>query len=394
MTSYERKGTAPDVGKFQCFDHLHFYVSNAMQAAAWYVLRMGFEYVAYKGLETGSREIATHVVRQNDIILAFSCALNPVENELSKRVSVKGDAVKDVAFRVKDCKALYEKAIKRGAKSILAPTEEKDKDGTVIRATVQTYGDTAHSFIQRDDYKGVFLPGYMAVNKKDPLSSLLPIPNLRFIDHVVGNQPDLKMEETCQWYEKILDFHRFWSVDDSQIHTQYSALRSIVMTDWDEKIKMPINEPASGKKKSQIQEYVEYHGGAGVQHVALNTPDIINAITQLRARGVEFLRVPDTYYDDVKKRLAKGPVKVKESIDTLKSLGILIDFDDKGYLLQIFTKPVEDRPTLFYEVIQRNNHEGFGAGNFKALFEAIEAEQALRGNLELNANVKQPERSY
>jgi len=278
---------------------------------------------------------------------------------------------------------------------VLAPVEERDKDGVVIRATVQTYGDTVHSFIQRDDYKGVFLPGYQTVIRKDPLSSLLPGPGLKFIDHVVGNQPDLQMDKACEWYEKTLDFHRFWSVDDSMIHTEYSSLRSCVVTDWDEKIKMPINEPASGKKKSQIQEYVEYHGGPGVQHVALNTSDIIFSLTTLRARGMEFLRVPDAYYEDVKARLAKSPTKVKEDLEKLKDLGILIDFDDKGYLLQIFTKPVEDRPTLFFEVIQRNNHQGFGAGNFKALFEAIERDQADRGNLTATgAAAAQKERVY
>jgi 4-hydroxyphenylpyruvate dioxygenase len=381
MVSYERKGERPEVGKFEAFDHLHFYVSNAKQIAAYYVLRLGFEYYAYKGLETGSREVATWVVRQNDIVLAFSSPLVPVPSDLGKRILITGDAVKDVAFRVADCKALYEKAIKRGAKGIQEPIEEKDENGSVIRCTVQTYGDTNHSFIQRNDFKGAFLPGFRAVTVADPLSALAPKPGLQFIDHVVGNQPDLQMEKTAQWYEKILDFHRFWSVDDSMIHTEYSSLRSIVVTDYDEKIKMPINEPADGKRKSQIQEYVEYHGGAGVQHVALNTSDIIHAISSLKARGLDFLTPPKKYYEDVKKRLAKSPVKVKESIDKLAELSILIDFDDKGYLLQIFTKPVEDRPTLFYEVIQRNNHQGFGAGNFKALFESLEKEQAERGNL-------------
>jgi len=261
------------------------------------------------------------------------------------------------------------------------PEEEKDEFGSVVTATVKTYGDTVHTFVQRNGYTGAFLPGYKAVNKVDPLSTLLSCPGLQFIDHIVGNQPDLQMVEACNWYEKTLDFHRFWSVDDSQIHSEFSALRSIVMTDYDEVIKMPINEPAAGKRKSQIQEYVEYHGGAGVQHIALNTSDIIAALKNLRARGLEFLQVPDTYYEDVKRRLAKAPITVKEDLEELKKLCILIDFYDKGYLLQIFTKPVEDRPTLFFEVIQRNNHTGFGAGNFKALFEAIERDQAERGNL-------------
>lgn len=269
----------------------------------------------------------------------------------------------------------------RGAESVQEPKEESDEHGSVVTATVKTYGDTVHTFVERHAYKGVFLPGYRAVDKVDPLATLLPSPGLQFIDHIVGNQPDLKMNEACDWYEKTLGFHRFWSVDDSQIHSEYSSLRSIVMTDYDEVIKMPINEPAAGKRKSQIQEYVDYHGGAGVQHIALNTNDIITALKNLKARGSEFLTVPDAYYDNLKARLAKSPVQVKEDLDVLKSLSILVDFDDKGYLLQIFTKPVEDRPTLFYEVIQRNNHSGFGAGNFRALFESIEAEQAKRGNL-------------
>jgi 4-hydroxyphenylpyruvate dioxygenase len=383
MTTYERQGPRPEEKyTFSGYDHIHFWVANAKQVASYYVLRFGFEFLAYRGLETGNRDYATHVVRQNRILFAFSSPLNPLETEMGRRIMLKGDAAKDVAFGVKDCRAIYEKAIARGAVSVQEPREESDEHGSVITATVKTYGDTVHTFVQRGEYKGPFLPGYKAVNKVDPLSTLLPSPGLQFIDHIVGNQPDLAMNEACNWYEKTLDFHRFWSVDDSQIHSEYSALRSIVMTDYDEVIKMPINEPAAGKRKSQIQEYVDYHGGAGVQHIALNTNDIILSLKNLRARGQEFLQVPDAYYEDVKARLKKSPVLVKEDLEELKKLCILIDFDDRGYLLQIFSKPVEDRPTLFYEVIQRNNHTGFGAGNFKALFEAIERDQAERGNLD------------
>jgi len=282
---------------------------------------------------------------------------------------------------VDDVRKIYAKAIERGAKSVLAPTELKDEHGSVWIATIQTYGDTVHTFVERQNYKGVFLPGYQPLTHTDPLSSLLPSPNVRYIDHIVGNQGDGEMEGVAKWYENVLDFHRFWSVDDKQIHTEYSSLRSIVVTDWDERIKMPINEPAEGKKKSQIQEYVEYHGGAGVQHIALETPDIIHTVTTMRKRGTEFLTVPRAYYDNLRKRLEKSPVQIKEDLNKIAELDILVDFDDKGYLLQIFTKPVEDRPTLFYEIIQRHNHNGFGAGNFKALFESIEREQALRGNL-------------
>jgi len=381
MTSYTREGKRPEAGHYDGYDHVMYYVSNAKQIAAWYVLRFGFEYLAYRGLETGSREEATWVVRQNKIVLAFTSPLNPVETDLARRIKIKGDAAKDVAFSCKDCRAIYAKAIERGAVSIQEPVDEKDQYGTVTRATLRTYGDTVHSFIQRNDYKGAFLPGYRAIETKDPLSTLLPSPGLQFIDHVVGNQPDQGMESIAQWYEKVLGFHRFWSVDDKQILTQYSALRSVVMTDWEEKIKMPLNEPAAGLRKSQIQEYIDYHGEAGVQHIALNTSNIIHAVSNLRARGLDFLTVPKTYYIDVKERLKKSLITVKEELKTVEDLNILIDFDDQGYLLQIFTKPVQDRPTLFYEVIQRNNHEGFGAGNFKSLFEAIERDQAARGNL-------------
>lgn len=238
-----------------------------------------------------------------------------------------------------------------------------------------------HTLVQRTGYHGLFLPGYAAVERKDPLASTLPSCGLNFIDHCVGNQPDNEMVSATELYEKQLAFHRFWSVDDSQIHTDYSSLRSIVVTDYDETIKMPINEPASGLRKSQIQEYVDYYGGPGVQHVAFNTTDIIQAVTALSDRGIDFLTIPATYYTHLRDRLAAANMKLDECIDKLEKLHILVDFDENGYLLQIFTKPVEDRPTLFFEIIQRHNHQGFGVGNFKSLFEAIEAEQARRGNM-------------
>jgi len=283
---------------------------------------------------------------------------------------------------------LYKKAMERGAKSVQEPVELKDEHGVVITASVATYGDTTHTFVERTHYNGIFLPGYVASDQNDPLVKLTPAIGLQYVDHVVGNQPDQEMEPAVQWYEKVLDFHRFWSVDESMIHTQYSSLRSVVVADPDEKIKMPINEPAKGKKKSQIQEYVDFYGGPGVQHIALYTDNIIHAVAQLKARGLKFLRVPDTYYSSLKQKLSKAPIKVAEDLETLQDLRILIDYDDKGYLLQIFTKPVEDRPTLFYEVIQRRNHQGFGAGNFKSLFEAIELEQEARGNLTADTEVR------
>lgn len=293
-----------------------------------------------------------------------------------------GDGVRDIAFTVDDCRGVYNEAVKRGAVSIAEPKDHVDENGTVVTATIRTYGDTTHTFVERRNYKGVFMPGYAPYEEKDPLCDLTPPVGLLKIDHCVGNQPEKTMEPIANWYEKVLQFHRFWSVDDSVMHTEYSALRSIVVTDYDETIKMPMNEPAEGKKKSQIQEFVEYYGGPGVQHVALRTTDIINAIRQMRARGVEFLSVPKSYYEGLRLKLAKSPVKVHEDLNTLEELSILIDYDDKGYLLQLFTKPVEDRPTLFFEIIQRRNHEGFGVGNFKALFESIEREQGARGNLD------------
>jgi len=257
----------------------------------------------------------------------------------------------------------------------------KNGKGYIIKASIHAYHDTIHSFIERKDFHGTHLPNYKASDDNDPLTKLTPPCEIELIDHVVANQPDLQMIPIVEWYEKVLGFHRFWSVDDKMMHTQYSALRSTVMADESEVIKMPINEPAEGKRKSQIQEYVDYHGGGGIQHIALQTKNIIHTVTQLRKRGLQFLRVPDTYYESLAERLKKSKVNVKEDLKVLQSLSILIDFDDNGYLLQIFTKNVEDRPTLFIEIIQRCGHSGFGAGNFKSLFESIEREQELRGNL-------------
>jgi 4-hydroxyphenylpyruvate dioxygenase len=302
---------------------------------------------------------------------------------MAKELGQSGDFIRDVAFTVSDCVGLYKKSVERGAVSVSAPVTLKDENGEAIVATIQSYGNVQHTFVQRIGYTGPFLPGYKAVSPKEPINAMIVSPGLDFIDHIVGNQDDDQMEPVAAWYEKILDFHRFWSVDDTQIFTEYSSLRSVVMADYDEVIKMPINEPAPGKKrKSQIKEFVEYHGDAGVQHVALNTDNIMHAIPNLRSRGVEFLSIPDSYYENLRLRLAKSPVTIKESLDEIQKLGILVDFDDQGYLLQLFTKPLEDRPTLFFEIIQRRNLNGFGAGNFKALFEAIEREQAVRGNLE------------
>ncbi|EDV20132.1 expressed hypothetical protein [Trichoplax adhaerens] len=371
----------PEVGKFLSFDHLTFWVGNAKQAASYYCTCFGFEPFAYSGLETGERNVVSHAVKHDKIIFVFQSALNPGSDEMGKHLVIHGDGVKDIAFSVEDCRGIVEKARQKGAKIVREPWEKSDEFGSVTYAIVQTYGDTTHTFVERTNYKGPFLPGYTTDVFRNPLLDTLPKPGLRFIDHVVGNQPDDEMVTIADWYEKNLLFHRFWSVDDSVLHTDYSSLRSIVVTNYDETIKMPINEPASGKRKSQIAEYVDYYGGAGVQHIALNTSDIISAITTLKSRGVEFLEVPDSYFNMLRERLKTSPVKIEESMDKLQQLKILIDYDDNGYLLQIFSKPVQDRPTLFIEIIQRHNHTGFGAGNFKALFEAIEREQDKRGNL-------------
>ncbi|XP_011331508.2 4-hydroxyphenylpyruvate dioxygenase [Ooceraea biroi] len=380
MTTYSDKGPRPVGGKFLSFDHIKFLVGNAKQVASFYRCRMGFEPLGYRGLETGSRRTAAHVVRQNKITFVFESAYEPDNQEMSKHLAQHGDGVRDVAFSVEDIDTIMKIAKQRGAQVVRDIWEESDEYGTVKMAILRTYGDTHHTLIDRTKYKGFFLPGYVRA-EEDCLLKQLPQTHLNFVDHVVGNQPDKQMEPVAKWYEECLQFHRFWSVDDTQLHTEYSALRSIVMTNWEETVKMPINEPAPGKKRSQIQEYVEYYGGAGVQHIALNTSNIITAITNLKARGLEFLDVPDSYYDTLRRRLAASNMKIVENLDVLQKLKILIDYDENGYLLQIFTKNMQDRPTLFIEVIQRRNHNGFGAGNFQALFEAIEVEQAKRGNL-------------
>ena len=335
-----------------------------------------------QGLATGEKEFSTHVVRNNQITFAFTQAQNPGHPEFSAHHNKHGDGVKDVAFTVDDARGIHDKAIAKGATSVRAPETITDENGTVILASVKTYGDTIHTFVQRSDYSGPFLPGYKAHRQTEVLNGYLPSPELLYIDHCVGNQPDGEMEPVARWYEQMLDFHRFWSVDDKQINTEFSSLRVVVVTDYDETIKMPINEPASGKRKSQIQEFCEYYGGAGVQHIAMRTENIIETVTRMKSRGVVFLdTIPDTYYEKLRAGLSSVNLQVQEDIDILQREKILVDYDEKGYLLQIFTKPLEDRPTLFLEVIQRRNHQGFGAGNFKALFESIEQEQALRGNL-------------
>ena len=288
----------------------------------------------------------------------------------------------DVAFEVDNVDAIYAAAVSSGAAIVSAPHDISDTYGSVRLATIRTYGDTTHTLIQKNNYAGIFLPGYRPESTSaDPLQKYLPQVKLEAIDHCVGNQDWDEMESACEYYEKVLGFHRFWSVDDKDICTEYSALKSIVMSSPNDVVKMPINEPAKGKKQSQIEEYVDFYGGPGVQHIALRTDNIVRDITNLKARGVEFIKVPETYYNSMKMRLKKSGLKLNEDFEVLKSLDILIDFDEGGYLLQLFTKHLMDRPTVFIEIIQRNNFDGFGAGNFKSLFEAIEREQDARGNL-------------
>uniref|UniRef100_A0A8C7YMC1 4-hydroxyphenylpyruvate dioxygenase n=1 Tax=Oryzias sinensis TaxID=183150 RepID=A0A8C7YMC1_9TELE len=343
MTTYTDKGEKHEQGRFLCFDHITFWVGNAKQAASYYCNKLGFEPLAYKGLETGSREVVSHAVKQGKIIYVFSSALNPGNKEMGDHMVKHGDGVKDIAFTVEDCDFLVQ------VKVLI-----------FCNATACALLFYFLFFAQMEQQR----------NGK-----------LDFIDHVVGNQPDDEMVPVVDWYQKTLLFHRFWSVDDKQLQTEFSALRSIVVANYEETVKMPINEPAMGKRKSQIQEYVDYYGGPGVQHIAMNTSDIITSVRNLKDRGMEFMTVPDTYYEQLKENLKHSKVKISEDLDVLQELKILIDYDDNGYLLQIFTKPVQDRPTVFLEVIQRHNHQGFGAGNFKSLFEAIEADQQARGNL-------------
>uniref|UniRef100_A0A6I8N461 4-hydroxyphenylpyruvate dioxygenase n=1 Tax=Ornithorhynchus anatinus TaxID=9258 RepID=A0A6I8N461_ORNAN len=318
MTTYTDKGEKPLRGRFLHFHSVTFWVGNAKQAASFYCNKMGFEPLAYRGLETGSRDMVSHVIKQDKIIFIFSSALNPGNEEMGEHLVKHGDGVKDIAFQVEDCDFIVQKARERGAAIVKEPWVEQDKNGRVKFAVLQTYGDTTHTLIEKIDYKGSFLPGYEAPLFLDPLLPKLPACKLNFIDHIVGNQPDQEMVPAVEWYQKNLLFHRFWSVDDKQVHTEFSALRSIVVANYEETIKMPINEPALGKKKSQIQEYVEYYGGAGVQHIALNTQDIISAIAHLKERGMEFMSVPTTYYTQLREKLKTAKIRVKENIKQLE----------------------------------------------------------------------------
>lgn len=382
-TNYGRGEKPVGDGEIRNFSRVVFWVNNAKQSAEWYCYKFGFTPFKYQGLETGNRITAHHVIRKNDCYFEFACALQPNNKEMGDFVCRHGDAVRDITFTVKNLDDVISMAKKRGAKIVQDVKTISDKDGSVKTAIVRTYGDVVHTLIENVDYKGDYMPGYGEPRHiPEPLigDNLVDTGILR-VDHCVGNQPETEMETMAEWYEKTLQFHRFWSVDDTQMHTEYSALRSVVMANWEESIKMPLNEPAKGKRKSQIQEYNEFNDGAGIQHIAIATQDIRRTIKNLNERGVQFLAPPKSYYEGLRIRLAKSKCKLAEPLEDIEKLSILVDFDDDGYLLQLFTKPLQDRPTFFIEIIERHNHNGFGAGNFKALFEAIEADQAARGNL-------------
>lgn len=358
-------------------DYVEFYVGNAKQAAHYYKTAFGFQSYAYKGLETGSKDSVSYVLKQDKIRLVLTTPLNsksPINNHIVKH----GDGVKVIALWVEDARKAFEDTTSRGAKPYMEPVLETDEFGEVVKSGIYTYGETVHVFVERKNYQGVFLPGF-----KKWESDYNPSPvGLKFIDHMVGNVGWGQMNNWVKWYEEVMGFENFLSFDDKQIHTEYSALMSKVMSNGNGRIKFPINEPAKGKKKSQIEEYLDFYEGEGVQHIAVATDDIITTVSQLKARGVEFLPPPpQAYYDDIPRRLGEHKNMMHEDMRELQKLSIMVDADEEGYLLQIFTKPVEDRPTLFFEIIQRMGAKGFGAGNFKALFESIEREQANRGTL-------------
>ena len=358
-------------------DYVEFYVGNAKQAAHFYKTALGFQSFAYRGLETGSKDSVSYVIKQDKIKLILTTPLNS-KSPINEHIVKHGDGVKIVALWVDDARKAYEETTSRGAKSYMEPTVETDKDGEVVRAGIYTYGETIHMFVERKNYHGTFMPGF----KKWESDYNPSATGLKYIDHMVGNVGWGEMDTWVKWYEDVMGFENFLSFDDKQIHTEYSALMSKVMSNGNGRIKFPINEPAEGKKRSQIEEYLDFYEGPGVQHIAVATNDIIGTVTEMRKRGVEFLSTPpDEYYKAVPLRLEEHNHQLGEDIEKLKSLGIMIDADEEGYLLQIFTKPVEDRPTLFFEIIQRMGALGFGAGNFKALFEAIEREQEKRGTL-------------
>ncbi len=366
--------TTEDFLPLKRIDHLEFYVGNAKQSAFFYQYVMGFKLTGYSGLETGDKEKASYLLEQGKIRFVLSSPLTH-DNFIAEHHKLHADGVRDIALEVDDATKSYIETTSRGAKGVLEPTEYKDKDGVIIKSSIQTYGDTIHSFIERKNYKGLFMPGFVAAGNKSVKG--IKDTGLRAVDHIVGNVELGKMNEWVKFYAHTMGFHQLISFDDKDISTDYTALMSKVMENGTGKIKFPINEPAPGKKKSQIEEYLDFYKTGGAQHIAMSTPNILETVKDLKERGLEFLTIPTTYYKELEERVGK----IDEDISDLEKLGILVDRDEDGYLLQIFSKPIEDRPTVFFEIIQRKGARSFGKGNFKALFEAIEREQELRGTL-------------
>lgn len=354
-------------------DFIEFYTGNAHQAAYYYRAAFGFSLVAYAGLETGMRDRTSYVVQQDKIRFVLTTPLVP-EHPISDHIKLHGDGVRDIALWVDDAESAYVETTKRGARGVMEPTSFRDEDGEIKKSAIAIYGDTIHTFVERKNYRGAFMPGYRAVRGEDTVARPT---GLKYVDHCVGNVELGAMDKWVEFYMKVMGFRLYQHFDDKDISTEYSALMSKVLANGNDRIKFPINEPAAGRKKSQIEEYLEYYRTPGVQHIAMATDDIIATVRTLRDQGVEFLRVPSSYYDELQSRVGT----IDEPIEGLKALGILVDRDDEGYMLQIFSRPVQDRPTLFFECIQRKGSRSFGKGNFKALFEAIEREQGLRGNL-------------
>jgi 4-hydroxyphenylpyruvate dioxygenase len=358
----------------QAIDYVEFYVANARQAAHFYRTTLGLRPIAYAGLETGTRDRASYVLQRRNVRFVLSAPLTPdPAHPIAAHVARHGDGVRDIALRVADAEAAFREAVRRGARAVAEPAALEDEHGRVVRASIATYGDTVHSFIQRDGYEGPFMPGYAPIESPPEA----PATGIAAIDHIVGNVEEGKMDEWVGFYRDVLGFKQLIHFDDADISTEFSALMSKVMQNGSGRVKFPINEPAEGRRKSQIEEFIEYYGGPGVQHIALATGDIMASVDVLRAAGIPFLRVPPSYYEELPARVGA----IAEDVRELARRGILVDRDDEGYLLQIFSQPMQDRPTLFLEIIQRKGSRGFGKGNFKALFEAIEREQARRGNL-------------
>jgi len=369
--------TVKDTFPINGTDFIEFYVGNAKQTSLFYQHCFGFELIAYKGPETGSRDVVSYVLKQGKIRFVITSALDP-DHEILKHVALHGDGIKVLALWVDNVEDAYQKAIERGAESAFEPFIAEDQHGFVKLAAIKTYGETIHTLVERSKYNGPFLPGYIAKSSPVKINPL----GFKYVDHCVGNVELGKMNKWVNFYEEVMGFKLLVTFDDNDISTDYTALMSKVVSNGNGYIKFPINEPAAGKKKSQIEEYLDFYEGSGVQHIAVATDDIISTVADMRSRGIEFLSTPpQAYYDAIPERLKDHMNKFKEDINELQKLGIMIDADEEGYLLQIFTKPIEDRPTLFFEIIQRMGAKGFGAGNFKALFESIEREQALRGTL-------------